>query len=142
MPSGALAALVAAFAFLFVESLGRWYPSHATWWKLRRARGRDAVRAMRERFEAAAGRRSPRVLAVVLLVMVVAWVASSSLLDKRWYEVALDVVPYVIVVGALLRMPSVLRSIGARMKDYERQVGDDPDSARKRDEDGSGAVAL
>ena len=80
---------------------------------------------MRERFEASAARRSPRVLAILLLVLMAAWIAAASLLDKRWYEVLADVLPYVIVGAALLRVPPAMRAIAERMKDYEREVGDD-----------------
>ena len=80
---------------------------------------------MRERFEASAARRSPRVLALALLVLMAAWIAASSLLDKRWHEVLTDVIPYVLVGIALLRVPPAMREIGERMKEYEREVGDD-----------------
>jgi hypothetical protein len=82
---------------------------------------------MRERFEAGARRRSPRILALVLLFLVAVWIGSSSLLDKRWHEVVLDVFPYAIVGVALLRIPPAMRAIGERMRDYEREVGDDLD---------------
>ena len=80
---------------------------------------------MRERFEDAAARRTPRLLAVVLIALVIAWAASASLLDKRWHEVLLDVVPYVIVGTALVRIPPALRAIAERMRRYEREIGDD-----------------
>ena len=80
---------------------------------------------MRERLEASAARRTPRVLALVLLVLVTVWIASASLLDKRWYEVILDVVPYAIVGAALLRVQPALRAVAERMRDYEREIGDD-----------------
>ncbi len=80
---------------------------------------------MRERFEASAARRSPRILALALLILMAVWIAASSLLDKRWYEVLTDVIPYVIVGIALLRVPPAMRSIGERMKEYEHEVGDD-----------------
>jgi hypothetical protein len=142
MPSGALAAVIASLFLAFVEALARIYPARETWWRLRRERGRPAVRAMRERFEATAGMRAPRVLAGVLLAMVVVWVGLGSVFDKRWHEIVLDVVPYLIVSAALLRMPSALGAVGKRMKDYERQAGDDPDSRRRREEGGNGAIAL
>ena len=141
MTSGVLAALVATLALAFVEGLRLFYPARATWWRLRRARGRKAVRVMRERFEDAAARRSPRVLAVVLTVLVIAWVASASLLDKRWHEVVLDVLPYVLCAAALVRTPTAMRSIAERMKEYERQAGEDPD-AELGDEPGPTAIAL
>ena len=142
MPSGALAAISASLFLAFIEALARIYPARDTWWRLRRERGRHAIRAMRERFEATSGMRAPRVLAGLLLAMILGWVAAGSLLDKRWYEVVLDVVPYVIVGAALLRVPSALGAIGKRMKDYERQAGDDPDAPRRLDEGGDGAIAL
>jgi hypothetical protein len=134
MSSGVVASLVATLALGFVEGLGRFYPARATWWRLRRARGRRAVRAMRERFEAAAGRRGSRRLALVLLVLVIAWIASASLLDKRWYEVVLDVTPYMIVVAALLRIPHTMSAIAQRMRDHERQAGEDPDADQPEEE--------
>jgi hypothetical protein len=123
--TGFIAALAAALALGFVEGLGRFYPSRTTWRRLRRARGRLAMVKMRERFEASAARRSPRILALVLLVLMVAWIGASSLLDKRWHEVLTDVIPYVIVSFALFRIPPAMRAIGERMKEYEHEVGDD-----------------
>jgi hypothetical protein len=123
--TGFVAALVACLALGFVEGLGRFYPSRVTWRRLRRARGRLVMIKMRERFEASAARRSPRVLAILLLVLMAAWIAAASLLDKRWYEVLADVLPYVIVGAALLRVPPAMHAIAERMKDYEREVGDD-----------------
>jgi hypothetical protein len=123
--TGFIAALAAALALGFVEGLGRFYPSRTTWRRMRRARGRLAMVRMRERFEASAARRSPRVLALALLVLMAAWIAASSLLDKRWHEVLTDVIPYVLVGIALLRVPPAMREIGERMKEYEREVGDD-----------------
>jgi hypothetical protein len=138
MSSAALAALTAVLALGFVEGLGRFYPSQQTWRRLRRARGRSAVKAMRERFERAGERGPPKVLTTLLLGLVIVWVAAASLLDKRWWEVVLDVVPYVIVYAALLRTPRALRKIAARMKGLERDEGEDPDAI---DEDG-GPTAL
>ena len=138
MESGFAAALVATLAVGFVECLGRFYPARPTWRRLRRARGRMAMIRMRERYETAAARGAPRFLALALLVLVVAWIASASLLDKRWYEVAIDVVPYAIVGLALLRMPPAMKAIAERMKDYEREAGDDSDA---RDEDWPDDVA-
>ncbi len=80
---------------------------------------------MRERIEVSATHRSPRILAVLLLVLMGAWIAASSLLDKRWHEMVLDVIPYVIVSAALLRVPPTLHSIAERMEEFEREVGDD-----------------
>lgn len=85
------------------------------------------MQKMRERFEASAQRRTPRVLALLLLALMVAWIASASLLDKRWHEVLLDVVPYALIVAALLRMPYALSAIGERMKTYEQEMGDGED---------------
>ena len=141
MASGLVAALVATFAVGFVEGLGRLYPAPATWRRLRRVRGRSSIRAMRERFEQGARRSSPRWIAVVLALLVVAWVAAASLLDKRWYEVLLDVFPYLLVILALLRTPYALRAVAERMKDYEREAGEDPD-AEPDDEVGPTELAL
>jgi hypothetical protein len=138
MGSAALAALAATLALGFVEGLGRFYPSLQTWRRLRRARGRSAVKAMRERFERAGERGPPKLLTTVLLGLVVAWVAAASLLDKRWWEVVLDVIPYVIVYAALLRTPRAMSRIGDRMRGLERDAGEDPDAV---DEDG-GPTAL
>lgn len=80
---------------------------------------------MRERFEAGAGGRAYTVLSVLLLILMVTWIATASLLDKRWHEVLFDVLPYVIVGAAVLRMPAAMRGIAKRMKDYEQEVGDD-----------------
>jgi hypothetical protein len=139
MTSAEIAALVATLAFGFVEALGGFYPARRTWMRLRQARGRRAVRAMRERFEAAAQHRAPRTLSTLLLSLVLIWIAAASLLDKRWYEVVLDVLPYGIVLAALLRTPSALRRVAARMKEHEREVGDDPDA---EPDDGPSAFAL
>lgn len=125
MTSAFIAALVATLTLGFVECLARFYPSRATWRRLRRVNGRVAMIKMRERFESSASRRSALVMAMILLVLLAAWVAAASLLDKRWHEVLLDVVPYVIVGAALLRVPSAMRAIAQRMKGYEREVGDD-----------------
>jgi hypothetical protein len=123
--SAYIAALVAALTLGFVEALGRFYPARRTWERLRRAQGRIAVRAMRERMEAAARRRTPTIFAALLFALVVAWIGASSLLDKRWWEVVSDVVPYAIVGVALLRVPPVLRSIASRMRSYEQDLGND-----------------
>jgi hypothetical protein len=109
----------------FVEGLGRFYPARKTWERLRSAQGRAAVRAMRERMEAASRRRTPRVIAALLFALVVAWIAAASLLDKRWWEVVVDVVPYVIVGIAILRVSPVLRAIAKRMRSYEQDLGDE-----------------
>jgi hypothetical protein len=140
MNSSFIASLLAVGALGFLEIFGRHYPARELWWRLRRARGREAVRKMRERYERAASRRTPRVLALVVLAFVVAWVASASLLDKRWYQVVGDSLPSAIVAVALLRTPRVLRSVAERMKTYEREAGDEPDLPLPGD--GSTAIAL
>jgi hypothetical protein len=127
MTTAAVAALIAVLALGFVEGMRRFYPAKATWLRLRSRHGRRAVRAMRERFEAAAAGRLPRLLAFVLLALVALWIAAAPLLDKRWYEVALDSLPYAFVSVALLRVRGTLRVIAARMRDYERDAGEDPD---------------
>jgi hypothetical protein len=128
MGSAAVAALVASLALGFVEGMARFYPARPTWQRLRRARGREAMRAMRQRFEAAGARRAPRTLTQLLLGLVILWVAIASLLDKRWHEVVWDVLPAAIVFAALLRTPVALRRVGERMRSYERDVGEDPDA--------------
>ena len=143
MTTGLIAALVAVLVLGFVEGIKRFYPSRQTWRRLRRTRGRLAVRLMRERFEAAADQGSPRVLAEVLAGLVVVWIAVASLLDKRWYEVVTDVLPYVFVGLALFRLPGSLRSVAERMKDYEREVGEDPDEDwRDGGDEGPAVLAL
>jgi hypothetical protein len=127
MTTAAIAALIAVLVLGIVEGLRRFYPAYQTWRRLRSRHGRRAVRAMRERFEAASTRRTPRILALILLGLVVVWVAVSSLLDKYWYEVALDSLPYAFVSIALLRMPGALRAVAERMREFERSVGEDPD---------------
>jgi hypothetical protein len=139
MTSGVIAALVATLALGFIEGFGRFYPARRTWWRLRRVRGRTAVRHMRERFEAAAARRPPRLLVTVLLGLAIAWVAAASLLDKRWHEVVFDVLPTIIVLAALLRTPTALRRVAERMRDHERDAGEDPDA---HEDDGPAAIAL
>jgi hypothetical protein len=127
MTSAVIAVLIAGLALAFVEGLGHFYPARKTWWRLRSTHGRKAVRAMRERVEVMAARRTPSILAQVLLALLVVWIAISPLLDKRWYEVAVDAFPYVFVGIALFRSRSSLRAIASRMKDYERDAGEDPD---------------
>ncbi len=127
MASAIIAALLAVLMLGFVEALGRFYPSLQTWRRLRVVNGNKAVRMMRERFESAAANRTPRQLALVMMVLVGAWVAAASLLDKRWYEVVFDVLPYVIVSVALIRTPPVLRKVAERMKEYERNAGWEPE---------------
>ena len=96
---------------------------------------------MRARAERAADPQLSRRLATLMVALVIVWVGASSLLDKRWHEVVFDVTPYLIVSIALLRTPYVLRSVAERMKEYERDAGEDPD-APLPGEDGPEAVAL
>jgi hypothetical protein len=136
MASGILAAFMAVLAWGFVEGLGRFYPAKPAWRRLRAARGRYAVRRMRERFEDASKLRTPRRFAFVLLLLLIVWVgAAASLLDKRWYEVLADVAPTVIVTLGFLRIPAALRAIAARMRDYEASAGEDPDQPLDEDDD-------
>ena len=44
--------------------------------------------------------------------------AIAPVLDKRWHEVVLEILPYVFVLVAMMRMPTVLRKVAERMKDY------------------------
>jgi hypothetical protein len=127
MTSAVIAVLIAGLTLAFVEGLGHFYPARKTWWRLRRTHGRKAVRAMRERVEDIADRRTHRILAEVLLGLMVIWIAISPLLDKRWYEVAVDTFPYVLVGIALFRSRASLKAIAARMRDFEREAGEDPD---------------
>ncbi|HVM35459.1 MAG TPA: hypothetical protein VM784_08960 [Actinomycetota bacterium] len=130
MTSGVIASFAAVLALGLIEGMNRFYPARRTWERLRSLHGRRAVRAMRERFEAAATERAPKFLAMGLAVLVVLWVGvASPLLDKRWYETALDALPYVFVSVALLRVPAMLRAIAERMKAFEKEAGSDPDSA-------------
>ncbi|MEA2434533.1 MAG: hypothetical protein QOG54_1990 [Actinomycetota bacterium] len=142
MASGAIAAVVAVLALGFVESLRRFYPTRETWRRLRRVRGRLAVRLMRERFESESNRKSPKRLAEILICLMIAWVASSSLLDKRWQEVVIDVLPYAFVTLALFRVPAAMGAIGQRMREYEESVGEDPDQPWRDDEPGDGGPAV
>jgi hypothetical protein len=139
--TGVVAALIAALGLGFVEAFRAVYPTQQTWFRLRRVRGRSGVRSMRKRLEHAASRRTPLVLTGVLVAFVLIWVASASLLDKRWYEVALDTCPYIIIGAAMLRAPPALRKAAERMRDYERSAGEDPDAAAE-DEGGPSALAL
>jgi hypothetical protein len=128
MTTGIVAALVAVLTWGFVEGFGRFYPAKQTWWRMRKARGREGVRAVRERFEQASHRKIGRRLLVFVFALLIVWIASASLLDKRWYEVVADAAPSIIVALALLRVPSALEAIAERMKDFERDAGDDPDA--------------
>ena len=142
MTTAGIAALIAVLALGVVEGLRRFYPARETWRRLRSRHGRRAVRAMRERFEAASSHRAPRVLAIIMLGLVVAWVAASSLLDKYWYEVALDSLPYAFVSIAFLRIPGTLRAIAERMREFERSVGEDPDKDLDDINGGDGPTAI
>jgi hypothetical protein len=142
MNSGVVAILGAWFAWVFVEGLGSFYPSKAAWLRIRSRHGRRAARAMRERFEAGAERGTPRWLTIALCVLVGGWIASASLLDKRWWEVVLDVLPYVLVGIAFLRLPAVMHRVAERMKKYERDLGEDPDSDLDEGDGGAAVIAL
>ncbi|MDQ3916143.1 MAG: hypothetical protein M3323_12600 [Actinomycetota bacterium] len=141
MTSAILASFAAVAALGFLEGLGRFYPARKTWWRLRRTRGRSAVVLMRARVERAADPQLSRRLASLMMLLVIVWIGTASLLDKRWHEVLLDVTPYLIVSVALLRTPYVLRAVADRMKEYEKDAGEDPD-APLPGEDGPAAVAL
>lgn len=96
---------------------------------------------MRERFEEAGERRTGRKLALVLIALVALWVGASGWLDKKWYEVVADAAPSLIVLLSLLRLPASLRAIAARMKEYERAAGEDPDEPLSQ-EGGDGPEVL
>jgi hypothetical protein len=140
--SGLVAIAVALLSWAFVEGLGHLYPSRATWRKLRRVRGRAHVRRMRERFQEAGDRRSGRKLALALVLLVVIWVGVSGWLDKKWYEVVADAAPSSIVLLSLLRLPASLRAIAERIKEYEREAGEDPDEPIGEDGGGPEVLAL
>lgn len=123
--SGLAAAFLAALAWAFVEVFARIYPSRETWARMRLEHGRSAVQGLRQRIETVAHTRASRYALVLLGALAAAWIASASLLDKRWWEVVLDVLPYGIIGGALLRAPRALKTVAARMRDYERASGDD-----------------
>ncbi len=134
MTSATIAALLAALALGFAESLRRFYPSAETWRRLRRARGRSSVRTMRRRYEEVAARKAPHLVALVLIALVVAWLFGGGLLKRRWYEIALGVLPYAFVLIALLRLPSAMAAVGARMRGYEQLSGEGPDAEDKEKE--------
>lgn len=145
MTTAVVASFAAVVALGFLEGVGRFYPARRTWWRLRRTRGRSAVVLMRARCERAADPRLARRLASLMVALVIVWIGVASLLDKRWHEVVWDVTPYVIVSIALLRTPSVLRAVADRMKEYEKDAGEDPDGAGGDGMTGDGgpeAVAL
>jgi hypothetical protein len=131
---------MALAALGFLELFGRMYPARELWWRLRRSGGREMVRKMRERYEGASTRRTPLLLALVMLALIATWAATSSLLDKRWYEVVTDLLPAAIVIVALIRTRSVLRLVAERMKKYEREAGDEPDAPLE--DGGPSALAL
>jgi predicted membrane chloride channel (bestrophin family) len=142
MASGVIASLAAALVLGFVEGMARFYPARRAWLRMRRINGRRAMRRFRERIEAAAESRASRALAGVLLALVAAWIAVSGLLDKRWYEVLLDVLPYGLVSAALLRMRPAMRRVAERMRDYEEDHGDRPDEDWDEGQGGPAELAL
>jgi hypothetical protein len=142
MVTGAIAIMLGALTLAVVEGMGKFYPARTTWTRIRSRHGRRAARAMRVRLEATADRGTPRPLVVLLLVVAIAWVASASLLDKRWWEVVLDVLPYVFVGVAFLRVPPVLRKVADRMKGYERDAGEDPDRDLDDGDESGGAAEI
>lgn len=142
MVSGLVAGLIAVLVLGFEEGMRRFYPSKQTWLRLRSRNGRRAVRAMRERLEETAENRMTRRLANALLGLSILWVASASLLDKRWHEVVLDVLPYALVGIALVRTPGGLKKVAERMRKYERDHGEDPDSEFGSGDGGPAAIAL
>ena len=143
MGTGFIATVGALMAFAFVEGFAAQYPSRQTWYRLRRARGREATRKMRERFEAAAARKTPRWIALVLLAMVGVWAfVASSWFAKDWQAIVLDSLSSMIVAFALLRVPHALRSVAERMKDLERRAGEDPDQELDGGDGGPAVVAL
>lgn len=142
MTSGLVAAFVAVLVLGFEEGMRRFYPSKPTWLRLRSKQGRRAVRAMRQRLSHAAESRSPRLLAELLIGLMIVWVAAASLLDKRWYEVVSDVLPYLIVTIAMLRTPRTLRIVAERMRQHELDAGEDPDRDYDVGDGGPTAIAL
>ena len=128
MTSAIVASFAAVAALGFLEGLRRFYPARKTWWRLRRTRGRSAVVLMRARVERAADPLLARRLASLLVALVIVWIGIASLLDKRWHEVLFDVTPYLIVSVTLLRTPPALRAVADRMKEYEKDAGEDPDA--------------
>ena len=140
MTTGIIAALLASFALAFVEGFGRFYPARQLWLRLRRARGRHAVRVMRERYEAVASRNTPLILAAVLAALIVVQVSTAHSLHRRWYEVVVNVLPSAFIAIAMLRTPSRIRAVAERMKVYERETGDDPDHELPEGEGPTAAV--
>lgn len=80
--------------------------------------------------------------AAALGALVIAWVATSSLLDKYWYEVLLDSLPYAFVSIALLRIPGSMKAMAERMRGFEREAGEDPDAPIDEQGGGPSAVAF
>jgi hypothetical protein len=142
MASGVIASLAATLVLGFVEGMARFYPARRAWLRMRRINGRRAMRRFRERIESAAESRASRILAGALLALVVGWIAASGLLDKRWYEVLLDVLPYGLVSAALLRMRPAMRRVAERMRDYEEDHGDRPDEDTDEGQGGPAELAL
>ncbi len=82
---------------------------------------------MRERYEAASKQRASLWFALSLLAVVAAQLATIHLLHLHWYQVVINLLPAFFVAIALLRVPHALRGITERMKDYEKEAGDDPE---------------
>ena len=142
MDSAIVAIGTAFLIWGFVEGFGRFYPSKAAWLRIRSRHGRRAARAMRRRFEAGALRGTPGWLIVALAALVGGWIASAGFLDKLWWEVALDVLPYALVGVAFLRLPKMMGKIAERMRSYEKDVGEDPDSDYDDGDGGAAVIAL
>ncbi|MCA1839446.1 MAG: hypothetical protein ABR579_08250 [Actinomycetota bacterium] len=128
MASGLTAALLAALVLAFEEGLGKFYPSRELWMRLRRTRGSETVRRMRERFEMGSHMRASWWFALALLAVVAAQIATIHWLHLRWYQVVINLLPALFVALALLRVPHALGAIAERMKTYERDSGDDPEA--------------
>ncbi len=79
-------------------------------------------------------------ISIVLLALVAVWIAAAPALDKYWYEVAVDALPYPFIAIALLRAPGSLRKIAERIRTYERDIGEDPE--RDLGDDGPGPTEL
>ena len=83
---------------------------------------------MRERYEAASNQRASLWFAVSLLAVVAAQIATIHWLHLHWYQVVINLLPALFAAVALLRTPHALRAIVERMKNYEREAGDDPEA--------------
>ena len=140
MTSGAVSALLAVLFLGYAEGLRRFYPSKQTWLRIRSRHGRRAARAMRVRFEDLADSGIAPKISIVLLALVGVWIAAAPALDKYWYEVAVDALPYPFIAIALLRAPGSLRKIAERIRTYERDIGEDPE--RDLGDDGPGPTEL